>query len=303
MGRGAKGYLAGLTMLVALLAAGVGTAQGAVSADPAITVLYVKGDAEANQIVVECTGKVIVVNGVPAEDGHVACRDLEKLHVYGFGGDDTIVLGGFPEFEDEGPQIFSDEFDDYADERSILVSGGDGNDTVTVDASDAVVSGGDGNDLLRGGNAIVSASFGGPGDDHLVGGQALSLMFGGSGNDVMEGSLVFSSATGGPGADVYSGRGGSDFVFGGRGPDRLTGKGRSDLLAGGAGPDSLFGGGGGDLLIGGEGADRLRGGPGRDQQFQDHVSSKKVGGFLKRAFLQEITVAEGAGRLLDDYIG
>jgi Ca2+-binding RTX toxin-like protein len=264
---------------VALLALPAGAA-GEVTSDPAITILYVKGDAGANEIVVECTGKIVVVNSVPAEEGHVSCRDLEKLHVYGFGGDDTIVLGGFPEFEEEVPGFFDaddyESYDSYEEERSLLVGGGDGNDTITVDASDALVSGGRGNDLVRGGDESAMVMFGGPGDDHLVGARLFSFIFAGSGDDVMEGSLGLTFAVGGKGADTHNGTGGLDWIAGGRGNDRLIGEGGFDLLGGMAGADTLFGGPGPDLLIGGLGNDRLRGGPGRDAKFQQSASRRSL---------------------------
>jgi Ca2+-binding RTX toxin-like protein len=306
MQRGLRRLL-GATVATALaLVAITGSATAEVTSDPAITILYVKGGAEADQIVVECTGKIVVVNGVPAEDGHVSCRDLEKLHVYGFGGDDTIVLGGFPKFEEELPPLFEVEnyesYEDFEDERSLLVSGGDGNDTITADASDALVSGGDGNDLLRGGNAAFSVLFGGPGDDRLVGGRGASLIAGGTGNDVLEGGLAFTNGLGGPGADVYVGTGGADFVLGGAGDDRLVGKGFLDLLFGADGADQLFGGLGRDLLAGGDGRDRLRGGPGHDIHYQDRPRRGGLFAFIGALLTTDASVVPEAGRRLYDLV-
>jgi Ca2+-binding RTX toxin-like protein len=281
MGRGAKGYLVGVAALMVMLGAGAGITQAAVTADPAVTILYVKGDAEPNQIVVECLGRIVAVNGAPALDGHVSCTDLEKLHVFGFGGDDTITLGGFaePPSEDPGIAIF-DEYDQ--EQRSIVVSGGDGNDTLSSDASEAIVSGGEGDDLVRGNNAIDAVMAGGPGNDHLVGALGFSFMLAGQGDDRIEGSSVLTFAFAGGGADVFTGHGGSDFVIGGTGRDRLFGHGSTDLLVGAAGSDALFGGSGRDLLVGGNGHDQLRGGPGRDKQFQGGFPSKRqLGGFLE----------------------
>jgi Ca2+-binding RTX toxin-like protein len=264
---------------IALLAL-AGAAQAAVTADPAVTILYVKGDAEANQIQVDCSTQVVLVNGAPAADGHASCSDLKKLEVFGFAGDDTISLTGFPKDPDAGS---SDEF--YGeDQPEIAALGGDGNDNVAGDATGVTLSGGAGNDIVRGVGAFGQAMIGGPGNDTIDSSAFFSVMFGGPGADRLQASGQFAFALGGPGADSFAGSSSLDFADGGPGPDKLAGNGGNDLLAGQGGGDSIFGGGGSDLLVGGGGRDRLRGGPGDDESFQANPSHDELKAAAKHLF-------------------
>jgi Ca2+-binding RTX toxin-like protein len=240
-------------------------AQADVSVDPAFTVLYVKGDEAPNQIAIECLGGLVYVNGAAAADGKASCSDLEKLHVFGFGGDDVITLGGFGvDLTGEAGQAF----DEYGNQQSISVNGGDGNDVLKGDALQEEFNGGAGDDVLSGQGALASFMSGGPGNDRLRGSFLISFMSGGPGTDRMRGGGVVTFGLGGGGADTYVGGSHFDFADGGKGRDKLAGKGGRDLLAGQAGADELFGGAGRDVLGGGPGRDALHGGPGRDREFQ-----------------------------------
>jgi Ca2+-binding RTX toxin-like protein len=249
-----------------------GTAAAAVSADPAVTILYVKGDAEANQIQVDCSTGIVLVNGAPAADGHASCADLKKLEVFGFAGDDTISLTGFPKHP---PHEEGDFFGEYGseDEVEIAAYGGDGNDDVAGDAIQTL-NGGAGDDRVRAVNSTTTEYLGGPGDDTLEGGALIELMLGGKGNDHLKPAGIFSFAIGQDGADLVSGSPGPDLAIGGNGRDTLVGNGGPDLLVGGVGRDSLFGGASRDLLVGGRGRDTLRGGPGGDREFESSVPPK-----------------------------
>jgi Ca2+-binding RTX toxin-like protein len=259
---------------IALLAL-AGIAQAAVTADPAVTILYVKGDAESNQLQVDCATGIVLLNGAPAADGHANCADLKKLEVFGFGGDDTISLTGFPK---HSPGEESSLFGEYGeeDEVEIAVHGGDGNDSVAGDASAALYSGGEGDDSVRAVNSVAPALLGGPGNDTVGSGSLLSFMFGGDGNDHLISDGFINFALAGKGADLISGSPTPDLADGGEGPDTLVGNGGSDFLIGEAGKDSLFGGTGPDLLVGSGGRDDLRGGPGADTEFQSNVSKRKL---------------------------
>jgi Ca2+-binding RTX toxin-like protein len=121
----------------------------------------------------------------------------------------------------------------------ITVSGGSGNDTISLDGTNgalprAVILGGDGNDVITGG-AGIDQLFGQQGDDTLLG-------MGGS--------------------DVLDGGDGNDFMDGGTGDDRLNGEEGDDVLIGGDGIDVISGNQGDDLLIGGAGNDLFPWGPG-----------------------------------------
>lgn len=251
-----------LAMALAVLSTGSSTA--AVTADPAVTVLYVKGDAAPDQIQVDCRSGIVLVNGAPAADGRASCADLEKLAVYGFGGDDVITLTGFmpPDSDDE-----SDLLDEYEDETELAVYGGDGNDDVATDASQSLAAGGAGDDRIRSVTAAVFA-LGGPGRDVMTGGRFFNFMLGGKGADRLLGGGGLNLSYGGRGPDVFEGSNSADLVAGGKGRDVLVGNGGGDAIGGQDGRDSLFGGPGGDLLVGGSGRDKLRGGPGRDEKHQ-----------------------------------
>lgn len=279
MRRGTGRLVGGLVAALALLAAPTG-ASAEITVDPAFTILYVKGDEGPNQIAVECRGGLVTVNESPAANGQASCTDLEKLHVFGFGGDDTITLTGFaPDLSGTSGHAF----DQYGSQPSFSVSGGEGNDILRGDATDEIFSGGAGDDVLTAPGALSALMFGGPGNDRLFGKSLLvDLMAGGPGDDRIGGSTGFSVGLGGDGADTIVGGRLPDVAVGGRGQDKLVGKAGRDALLGQAGRDAIFGGAGDDTLVGGRGRDRLRGGPGRDKEFQGglpHRGRKHLPGF------------------------
>jgi hypothetical protein len=132
-----------------------------------------------------------------------------------------------------------------ADVVMVLVGGGPGDDTLTVDDGMiwTEVYGDQGADDLTGGDYLE----GDDGPDHLTGGEGVGNLYGGDGDDVLRG---------GPGS-WYT----------------LHGEAGDDVLVGGPGDDSLDGGEGDDHLRGEEpgaataalsGADWFEGGPGLD---------------------------------------
>ncbi len=131
---------------------------------------------------------------------------------------------------------------------SVVIDGGDGNDSITVATSvqhGVQLLGGDGNDSL----------FGGSGDDTADGGAGRDDLRGGAGNDLLRG---------GDDNDTLSGGNGDDTLGGGAGHDRLNGGNGNDAMSGGDGNDSIYGGNGDDTLLGGDGNDLLRGEVGKD---------------------------------------
>ncbi|HEX2544738.1 MAG TPA: hypothetical protein VHL79_07665, partial [Ramlibacter sp.] len=118
--------------------------------------------------------------------------------------------------------------------RTLRVSGGEGNDTAT----------------------------GGANGDHLSGGTGDDLLSGNAGNDVLAGEAGDDTLYGGIDGDT-------DQLDGGEGADRLVSQGiaslTGDLLQGNAGNDTLVGGAGNDTLHGGLDADQLTGGDGSDR--------------------------------------
>lgn len=115
-------------------------------------------------------------------------------------GNDTLRL--FDETPGAGPSDFGTPFGlDQA-----TVSGGNGDDTMTVAASSSTISGDDGDDSLTVLRAGGSTVLGGASDDLLVGisiSQDAVIMDGGDGKDILDGRLRDNVALiGGEGADL-----------------------------------------------------------------------------------------------------
>lgn len=253
-------------------------ASAEVTVSPAFTILSVKGDEGPNQIAVECRDGLVTVNDSPAVNGQASCADLEKLRVFGFGGDDTITLTGFA--AGIGGQG-SNAFDQNGAQPEFSVDGGDGNDILRGDATLEQLSGGAGNDVESAPGALAAFMSGGPGNDRLFGKALLvDAMAGGPGADRIGGGAVLNFDLGGSGADTIVGGRNIDFGAGGTGRDKLVGKAGRDILTGQAGRDAVFGGPGRDILAGGRGRDRLRGGPGRDKEFPGGLPRRGLGHLL-----------------------
>ncbi|MDI1237119.1 MAG: calcium-binding protein [Polaromonas sp.] len=125
------------------------------------------------------------------------------------------------------------------------LSGGSGNDQLTVLHGGGIVHGGGGSDRLSGGAGDDTLS-GGVGNDVLDAGDGVNLLTGGEGND----QLIAGS--------------GNDALDGGDGDDLLSGGAGNDSLHGGTGDDVIEGGDGDDILYADRGVDTLRGGAGMD---------------------------------------
>jgi uncharacterized delta-60 repeat protein len=107
---------------------------------------------------------------------------------------------------------------------SIVVTGGDGADSVTVGSNvtvGAILDGGDGNDTLQGG-AGDDVVYGGGGDDYVSGGAGNNALVGGGGNDTL--------AIGTLGAGQVAGM---NLMIGGDGADRIRGGSARDILISG----------------------------------------------------------------------
>jgi serralysin len=132
------------------------------------------------------------------------------------------------------------------------VSGGPGDDTLTVGAY-AVTWGGDGNDTIHA--AAGTIAQGGNGNDTIYSTGDGSAVAGGAGNDVIHAGADGQSLSGDDGNDTIYGGAGSDVLYGGKGNDVLYGQGGNDKLYGNSGNDKLYGGPGRDTLSGGPGTD------------------------------------------------
>ena len=170
---------------------------------------------------------------------------------------------------------------------SLIIDGGKGNDTITVDSKVTVplrITGGEGDDKIVGGSGkdLIIDNYGsnnidgGAGDDIIIA-HGLDLpengkgntVRGGEGRDYIEGSNAQDFLAGGDGYDVIYGLGGDDTILGGEGNDYLDGGEGNDSILGEEGNDNLAGGKGDDLLSGGDGDDLLIGASGNDSLFGD----------------------------------
>ena len=136
---------------------------------------------------------------------------------------------------------------DKVTERSVIGSGGSGNDTFNGGVDHDILEGGGGDDTLSGGGDRDHV-LGGSGNDFVSGGDDRDIVRGGSGNDVVDGGMH---------DDFLMGDTGNDHILGGHGWDRLFGGEGNDFLEGGSGDDLLVGGAGDDLMIGGAGKDHF----------------------------------------------
>jgi Ca2+-binding RTX toxin-like protein len=112
--------------------------------------------------------------------------------------------------------------------QTVVIHGGDGNDTVTTSDGGAplVVYGGADNDLIVGiENGSALFADGGDGSDFILGSDFADTLYGGDGDDGIVGGLFPTDAGdliyGGSGRDVVLGGFGADTIFGGAGDDFL----------------------------------------------------------------------------------
>ncbi len=201
----------------------------------------------------------------------------------------------------------------------VILSGGDGNDTLIGSSGNDTLTGGLGEDCLYGGDGtdrvIESASFGfdvfefslnlksgltiaehnhlgsieevdltgGTGDDTLQAANfpGRATLRGGGGNDVLSGTADADFLDGGDGADSILGRSGGDNLFGGAGNDTLQGELGNDTIDGGADADIVLGQQGNDSLVGGTGRDVLIGSVGNDSVDGGDGDDLVLGGLYK----------------------
>jgi uncharacterized secreted protein with C-terminal beta-propeller domain len=149
--------------------------------------------------------------------------------------------------------------------QAISISGGNGDDDISVDLGDysknikVTIDGGAGNDSITAGDE-ADVIYGGAGSDTIDGGAGNDSIYGGAGSDDL---------SGGDGNDVINGGGNNDTIAGGWGNDSIDGGNGSDDLQGGAGKDTETGEAGNDTLHGGDGSDKIDGGNGSNMDYID----------------------------------
>jgi uncharacterized secreted protein with C-terminal beta-propeller domain len=152
--------------------------------------------------------------------------------------DDTIVVDRDPADPRQLRALVNGEVVDtrrLSAVRLVRISGGNGDDTITVDLPDST--------------GIRTRLLGGAGNDTILGGAGRDRIRGGSGNDTLNG---------GGGDDAVAGGAGDDSLVGAAGDDRLHGDDGDDTLRGGDGRNTLRGGAGIDAFFGRPGQDRVR---------------------------------------------
>jgi len=132
--------------------------------------------------------------------------------------------------------------------------GQDGNDVITADAGNDTIDGGDGNDSITAGD----------GNDSIDGDDGADTISGGTGNDSITGGDGADSIMGDAGLDTIDGGQGGDFIDGGTEDDRINSMSGDDTVNGGAGDDSVLAGSGNDDVSGDDGNDTLDGQGGDD---------------------------------------
>lgn len=150
--------------------------------------------------------------------------------------------------------------------NSWTIYGGNGNDTVVLDASltgvypgRLIIYGNAGHDSLDATNVDFGVTFiGGTENDTIYGGAGDDTFNGGSGDDVIYGYGGNDVLNGDAGSDTILGITGSDTISGGADADFLNGGAQADRVDGGDGDDVVDGGSSIDILIGGAGTNVLR---------------------------------------------
>jgi len=206
--------------------------------------------------------------------------NTSEVSVEGNNGDDTLTIGNIENVGllfltvdgGAGDDVISAANSPIGSARLVL-SGGDGDDTITGssgaetingDADNDSLLGGDGNDVINGGDGVDRMN-GDAGDDTVDGGAGNDIVNGGTGNDSLLGGADQDSLDGQDGDDTLLGGFGDDNLLGNRGDDSLLGGLGLDTLIGAAGDDTLDGGRNDDVLLGNSGNDKLRGNHGNDR--------------------------------------
>ncbi len=188
-----------------------------------------------------------------------------------------------------------------------VLSGGDGNDTITGGANYDRLYGDGGDDVLNGLGGSDEV-YGGDGNDTAKGGDGNDWVDGGAGDDTVSGNLGNDNVVGGIGNDKVNGNDGDDNLFGdtngmdcekdaqghyyapetlgdgndtmdgGAGNDMMFGQGGADIMQGGLGDDGMDGGSGDDSMNGGVGIDNMTGGSGNDTMNGDAGNDLMNGG-------------------------
>jgi len=168
-------------------------------------------------------GSVVIQDGVHGNDIHVSNHYEDSLW------NKALDLVGLDEYRDADGVTVSDatgqSFDVLGDDvRHLKISGGAGDDTITVDENvqfDLTIDAGAGNDVVHGG----------AGNDSILGGDGSDELYGHDGKDRINANGASSSGRGDSESDT-------NLIDGGEGNDALFGNHGEDFVIGGGGIDS-----------------------------------------------------------------
>lgn len=155
---------------------------------------------------------------------------------------------------------------------SLRIYGGEGDDSVTLDASlvgaysgATTITGNGGNDTVVGGSVTIGLTIStGEGTDLVIGGLGNDTIDAGNGDDTVIAAGGDDTVLAGAGNDRVRGGAGNDTIDGGLGDDVLFGTAGFDKLRCNDGNDQAFGDAGNDTIDGGNGSDTIDGGTGHD---------------------------------------
>lgn len=183
--------------------------------------------------------------------------------IYGGDGRDFITTtSGDTIYGDADDDTFSIFSDNGSDAEFVLVDGGSGNDSASI------------NMQWRLSGIAIDLSLMWAGGDGTIGSgivrniEKLTNVEGSNFNDIIiigDGYAAGVGIVGGGGDDNISGGGGGDSLQGNQGDDFLAGRGGNDYLWGREGDDNIDGGAGADRIIGDAGSDAINGGNGTDR--------------------------------------
>lgn len=192
---------------------------------------------------------------------------------------------------------------DLAQGQEITLRGGDGDDTIEIDAAvsvNFVIEAGGGNNTISALGSGNDRIIGGAGNDTITVGEGNNYVYGGAGDDTI--SVLGSGRNvlyGGDGNDTITGGQGIDYIDGGAGDDRIDGVAGQNILIGGVGSNVIHTGtgdsrvyagadsdvvnpGGNDVIYGTEAiADRISAGEGASNTVVNIVLDPSLGRSLR----------------------
>lgn len=175
-------------------------------------ILNIEGTEKADRITVRQINGRVSVDGISIgvgvyQQASVAAGVVNRVKVYGLGGDDFIYLDSE---RTTGQQALS---------MPATIYGGEGHDTIRAGWGSDWINGGNGSDAL----------YGNRGNDILIGEASADMLYGDDGDD---------GIWAGAGNDWIEGGAGNDSLYGEEGNDNLDGGLGLDITMGGAGFDS-----------------------------------------------------------------